>query len=567
MKIHPFILLLVCTGLFLACESPTQETKPPNILWITTEDMGTQLGCYGDAHAHTPFLDQLAAEGVLYTNAIATAPVCAPARSTLITGMYQSSIGSHHMRSQGWFPEAYQYFPQYLREAGYYCTNTSKEDYNLVYEATDIWDASSKEAHWRNRPNKDQPFFAVFNFLGTHEGRTNQLERHLEVVKDLPKDVLLEDGEPPLPPYFPDTPLVNELWTRYYNNIAGLDAYVQDLYQQLEEDGLVEDTIILFYSDHGAGVPIHKRWLYDTGLKVPLIVKAPKKYAHLVPHAQGEPTDELVSFVDMAPTALTLAGIPVPEHMQGRPFLGTDLPPERTYTYGARDRMDERYDMQRAVRDKQYKYIRYYEFPKPFVQYMNTPEKGDIMKEIRRTYAEGSLPEPGVKLMAQRKPVEELFDLEADPQELNDLAQNPDYAVVLERMRGSHVAWSVEIGDAGLIPEPILRQWEADYNKPIYRILRENEIPMEAIQQVALSDQLDFFIQNLSHTNEAVRYWAATGIGNYATQSTATLYTQLSSLLADAYPSVQIAAARALCLLGHEKDGWATLSKGLTNEG
>ena len=490
MRINLFFLALGVISLSsCTVAQKDKEISNPNILWITTEDISPQLGCYGFEYVNTPVLDQLAADGVMYTNAIASAPVCAPARSSIITGMHQSSIGSHHMRCKGRFPGEFKYYPQYLREAGYYCTNNSKEDYNLEYESEEIWDDSGKNAHWKNRPDKDQPFFAIFNFTGTHESGTNSKSKHESVCKDLPPEIMIKPGDAPLPPYFPDKPVVNELWARYCNNISALDRVAENLLNELEEAGVAENTIVIFYSDHGAGIPIHKRWLYDSGLKVPFIVYCPEKYKHLMPHEQGKPSDELVSFIDLAPTALNLAGIEIPENMQGRAFLGKNLTPEREYTYSSRDRMDERYDMQRAVRDKQFKYIRYYEFPKPFIQYMNTPEKGDIMKAIRASYEDGTLPEAGVKLMAQKKPVEELFDLEKDPNELNDLAGTPEYREVLDRMRQAHKDWSVRVADAGLIPEPILREWEEKYNKPIYNILRENEMPVDHIQKVALVNQ------------------------------------------------------------------------------
>lgn len=470
------------------------------------------------------------------------------------------------MRCTGWFPEEFNYYPQYLREAGYYCTNNSKEDYNLEYNSEEIWDESSSNAHWKNRPDKNQPFFAIFNYTGTHESRTNSKERHEEVCKDLPEDVIIEPGEAPLPPYFPDKPIVHELWARYNNNIGALDRYAENLLNELKEEGVAENTIVIFYSDHGAGIPVHKRWMYDTGLLVPFIVYCPEKYAHLMPHEQGKPSDELVSFIDLAPTALNLAGVPIPDNMQGRAFLGENLSPEREYTFSSRDRMDERYDMQRTVRDKKYKYIRYYEFPKPFIQYMNTPEKGDIMKAIRSSYAEGTLPEAGVKLMADRKPVEELFDLEKDLQELNNVADDPNYQEVLGKMRQAHKDWSVRVADAGLIPEPIIREWEQKLNKPIYNILRENEIPVDKIQEVALASDINLFVENLDHENEVVRYWSATGIGNYAEEGNQEIFDGLSPLINDEYPLVRIAAARAFCLLGQESEGLKTLSAGLTDK-
>jgi len=553
--------------LIVSCSVQNQEELPlPNILWITTEDISPQLGCYGFDFVDTPVLDQLAADGVMYTNAIASAPVCAPARTSIITGMHQSSIGGHHMRCTGWFPEEFNYYPQYLREAGYYCTNNSKEDYNLAYNSKEIWDESSNTAHWKNRPDKNQPFFAIFNFTGTHESGTNSKAKHEDVCKDLPPEIMIKPGEAPLPPYFPDKPIVHELWARYCNNISALDREAERLLNELDEEGVADNTIVFFYSDHGAGIPIHKRWMYDTGLLVPFIVYCPDKYKHLMPHEQSKPSDELVSFIDLAPTVLNLAGIEIPENMQGRAFLGENLTSEREYTFSSRDRMDERYDMQRAVRDKKFKYIRYYEFPKPFIQYMNTPEKGDIMKAIRSSYEEGTLPEAGVKLMADKKPVEELFDLENDPQELNDLAANPEYKEVLEKMRQAHKDWSVRVADAGLIPEPILREWETKYNKPIYNILRENDVPVDQIQKVALSSELNVFVENLSHDNEVVRYWAATGIGNYATAGNKEMFEKLSLLINDEYPLVRIAAARAFCILNQESEGLKTLSAGLKDQ-
>ena len=271
----------------------------------------------------------------------------------------------------------------------------------------------------------------------------------------------------------------------------------------------------------------------------------------------------MVSFVDLAPTALNLAGIPKPVNMQGRAFLGNHLSPEREYVYASRDRMDERYDMQRAVRDKEFKYIRYYEFTKPFVQYMNTPEKGEIMQEIRRANSEGNLPEAGVKLMAENKPVEELFDLINDPLELNNLAQDPEYSKKLKEMRKAHLAWSTRVGDTGLIPEPILRDWEESNGKPIFSIWRDNSIPVDEIQKTALSNDVELFTNNLTHNNEVVRYWAATGIGNYSVKGNPQLHSQLTALLEDEFPSVQIAAARGLCKLGYEEIGLPTLTQSL----
>lgn len=547
---------------WLSCQGPSGDIPPPNILWITCEDISPNLGAYGDTYAHTPHLDQLAKEGVLYTQAMASAPVCAVARSSIITGLYASSQGTQYMRCKGQLPEPVKLYPTYLREAGYYCTNNSKTDYNLAMDNKSCWDECTREAHWRNRPVAEQPFFSIFNFVTSHESRVNDAQRYQQAIANVDPKLLKSPGEVPLPPYYPNTDTVRALWSRYYNIITAMDQQVGDLLSELEADGLMENTIIFFYSDHGAGLPRHKRWLYDSGLQVPLIVKAPKKYQHLLPISAGSKTDELVSFIDLPPTLLQLAHLPIPDYMQGRAFLGENLSPQRTYTYAGRDRMDERYDMQRAVRSKRYKYIRYYEPYKPFCQYMNTPEKGAIMQAIRQAAAANSLPEAGTHIVASSKPAEELFDLQTDPWELNNLAEDPKYATQLEEMRKAHADWSDETKDTGLIPETILRQWEKEYGKSIYAIMREENIPVSLIRNTAIGDlEIEAWLTALNHPDPAVRYWAAIRLGN---DSRAREHIPvLLERATDSIPLVSIATARALCLLGAEEQGIPVLQQAL----
>ncbi|MDB4634638.1 sulfatase, partial [Rubripirellula sp.] len=283
----------------LAVESDSTPTRP-NILWISCEDISAHLGCYGDPHAITPNLDQMAAEGVRYSNAFTAAGVCAPCRSTIITGMYQNSIGTHHMRCNAKLPKWLKPFPMYLREAGYYCTNNSKTDYQFKKpSASEIWDSSGKKGHWKNRKNKDQPFFAVFNFTGCHESGIASESKYKSVTASLTPDQRQAPNElTTLPDYYPDTVVTREDWKRNYELITAMDAWAGELIQEIKDADLYQNTIIIFWSDHGVGLPRAKRWLYDSGTHIPMIARIPKAMRI---DGQGKPGSidpELVSSVD-----------------------------------------------------------------------------------------------------------------------------------------------------------------------------------------------------------------------------------------------------------------------------
>jgi len=427
----------------------------PNILWITCEDMSAQIGCYGDAEATTPNLDALAAQGARYDNAYSICGVCAPSRSCLITGMYPPSIGTHHMRCRNMPPAYVRCFPEYLQEAGYYCTNNVKTDYNFDHPKN-AWNESSRKAHWRNREDKSQPFFSVFNFTVTHESQIGTLP---EDMRDGPRGLLPEQRHDPadaqLPPYYPDTPVIRQHWAHYYDLITAMDAQTGEILRQLEEDGLADNTIVMWYSDHGVGLPRAKRWLYDSGLHIPMIVRWPGVIE------PGSVRDELASFVDFAPTVLSLAGVTPPDHMQGQVLLGDAAAPPRDYIYGMRDRMDERYDHIRAVRDKRYKYIRNYEPYRAYDQHLNYPESYPVMQDMRRVQAAGELNDAQQLYFRQSKPTEELYDTDSDPHELENLAEDPALGEDLQRLRDAMDVWEVEVGDLGAIPEFALSDWLA----------------------------------------------------------------------------------------------------------
>ena len=435
----------------------------PNFLWISFEDTNPFYGCYGDPVARTPNLDRLATQGCRWTHCFSTAGVCAPARSAVITGMYPISIGTHHMRTahtsratpemptpySAVIPHYVKCFSEYLRAAGYYCTNNVKTDYQFDPPVT-AWDELNKEAHWRNRTDPDQPFFAVFNPTRTHEsgmwpGYGPELAFDLEDMQ--------------LPPYFPDTPKVREAMARMYTHIERSDKELGELLQQLEDDGLTENTYIFHWSDHGP-LPRGKRWPYDSGIHVPMIVRGPD----IEP---GKVNQDLVSTVDLGPSLLSLGGIDVPIHMQGQAFLGGQAKLPRKYVYASRDRYDESYDMVRAVRDKRFKYIRNYRTDLPYLLWIPYRNRHPIIQEMWRLHLAGRLDETQSLMFQYPRPVEELYDTEADPYETSNLAADSAHERQLSRLRDALDLWLREVGDMGEMPESeMVRQWYPDGNQP-----------------------------------------------------------------------------------------------------
>lgn len=433
--------------------------KPPNMLWLSAEDLSPDLGCYGDGFATTPNLDAFATRALRYDRAYACAGVCAPSRSGIITGMYPTSIGTQHMRCQGIPPAGVKCFSEYLRGAGYYCTNNSKTDYQFDPPRS-AWDENGKNAHWKNRP-EDAPFFAVFNFTTTHEGQVRSEDpKRLAEVEAL-GELRHDPAKVTLPPYHADTPATRADWARYYDLITLMDREVGAALAELEAAGLAEDTIVWFWGDHGRGLTRCKRWLYESGTRAPLLIHVPEKYrAWVRPEAPDSlasgVTDQLVSFIDFAPTVLSMAGVPLPEHFEGQAFLGRDAQTPREYVYGARDRMDEAYDVIRTVRDKRYRYFRNYMPWRPCAQRIEYMDQMPMAKDLRRLHAEGKLNANQSLWFAPTKPDEELYDLETDPHEINNLAADPAHKETLERLRQAHLNWSSRTKDLGLIPEPML---------------------------------------------------------------------------------------------------------------
>ena len=441
----------------------TEIKSKPNILWITCEDMSPHLGSFGEKVAKTPNLDQLAKEGVRYTNVFSTAGVCAPSRNAIITGMYQTSIGGMHMRTSplvttftsipaysAVIPEDVRCFPEFLRKQGYYCSNNNKQDYQFAPPQT-VWDENGtppdpKKADWRGRKDKNQPFFSVINLLITHESQV--FSRGQEPLLVRPEDV-------EVPSYYPDNEIIRTDIARFLTNVQRMDKQVGEIIQKLKDDGLYENTIIFFYSDHGDGLPFVKRELYDRGLKVPMIIRFPNA------EKAGSVDNQLISFVDLAPTILSLANVRVPKYIQGQAFLGNQkakMP--RKYIYAARDRMDTEYDRVRAVSDGRYKYLKNYMPEKPYYQDIEYRLGQQSMKEILRLRDEGKLNEKQMYWFRKSKPKEELFDTKTDPNEYLNLVKNPKYQAKLVELRKKHQEWLNKYGDLGAIPEKeLLAKW------------------------------------------------------------------------------------------------------------
>lgn len=456
---------IIFLSLIISLFNGLLKAQKPNIIWLTCEDISPTLSMYGDSTAYTPNLDRLANESIIFNNAFTTVGVCAPSRSSIITGMYPTSIGTQNMRAgkdiYGWgarnyslpsnavdingdsiplysvvIPPYVRCFTEYLREEGYYCTNNAKTDYQFAAPIT-AWDANGEQAHWENREG-EQPFFSIFNLGVTHESR-------IWLNKNLPLTVAPESV--PLPAYYPENPVVRNDVARNYSNIELLDSQIGQKLKELEDAGLLENTIVFFFSDHGGPLPRGKREHYDSGLKVPFMVRLPKQLNRKF-------TNELVSFVDLAPTMLSLAGADIPEYMQGQAFLGANKSSvARTYIFGSGDRFDGFADRIRVVRDKQFLYVRNYHNELPAYKDVGYRKNIDMMNELLRLKDEGKLDKNQLYWFRNKKTSEEFYDCLFDPENLHNLIDNKEYSKTIAAMSNAIDKWLERVGDMGAIPE------------------------------------------------------------------------------------------------------------------
>jgi len=466
---HPFALLLAT----LAAAAVAMAASPgrrPNILWLVGENLTHDLGCYGEKQVRTPHLDRLAAEGLRYTRAFATNPTCAPSRSAFFTGWYQTSTDTHHMRSHRdddfRLPPGVRPITHWLRDAGYFTANlktldgraigTGKLDLNFVNEGpiyhpgTDDWSALAGRS----------PFFAVVN---SHESEYDIYDRQTakkDRVKWVGEDEHVKHANPASvspPPYYPDHPIVREEWARYLNSVSGMDVRIGWVLERLRRDGLEDDTIIIFFGDNGRLEPRGIHWCYDSGLRVPVIIRWPKNFPPPPQYQPGSVSDQIISLIDLTATTLGFAGVSRPPLMQGRIFLGERADPPRRFAFAARDRIDETVQRVRSVHDERYHYLRNYTPGPTFASLNRYKEKCfPIYPLMRELHSAGRLSGPPLALMERRGPGEELYDTASDPHEVRNLADSnvPEHRAALARLRAALDTWISETGDRGAFPEP-----------------------------------------------------------------------------------------------------------------
>lgn len=550
MNLAKQLFLFCIAGLVLlmptaACA--TDNTNRPNILWIVAEDISPFFGCYGSPEAITPNIDTFAKRSHLFKRAYSTAPICSPSRSCLATGMYATSLGSQNLRSKIELPPEISPLAKILKEHGYWTALRGKTDYN--FDANGLFDYWKQDTNpWRACP-QDKPFFAFMNLGSTHEGSGNRPERAAEALKKLPLGAKRDPAAITMPPHHPDSPEMRRIWARYHDLITVFDLEVGKVLDQLEADGLADNTIVFLMADHGMGLPRYKRWLYLTGLHVPLIVHLPKKFQG----RQGEASvrDTLVSYVDLPATALEMAGVETPSYFAGKSIFSGK---EREYVFGARDRADDMYDLSRCVFDGRYLYIRHYLPHLPPMQegYILSPVYKESVIELHRLHDAGLDTAQSQKLWEPR-PFEELYDIQSDPHEQHNVADNKALANVKARLAKRLKTWILDTRDSGFLTEPEMHLRTITANSAQHSILSNDETyPIESI--LAAADQASRPGSKLLSGGDdpALDFWAIQQrILRKDSSDKARRF--LRTKLASDSPTVRTAAAEALARLG-DKD-------------
>ena len=540
----------------------TLPKDKPNILWLTSEDNNISwVGCYGGPNGDTPYLDKLASEGFQYMNAYANVPVCAPSRSTWITGVLPISMGTQHHRSRYNIPHnIIKYYPDLLRENGYYCVNTKKTDYNIGGRPDkECWDSASLD--WK-KLKEHQPFFQVANTLDSHESRAFG---SLENLSHDPAKVVLHK-------YHPDIPIIRENYAKYQDAIRNMDDFIGKNLKALEDAGLADNTIVIYSSDHGGVLPRSKHYLLDSGIHAPLIIRIPEKYKYLWPADKiGSKIDRMVSFVDMPKTWLSITGSKVPSYMQGKIFLGPNAEEERTTHYAFRGRMDERYNNVRVIRDKRFLYIKNYMPYIPYGQHLFYLWKMPATVAWDNYYKAGKTDAVTGRFFKPRDYKEELYDCKNDPDNIKNIIDNPEYKEVVAKMRKQLTSNQDKFYDAGLMPEPDLARLAQKNNLTIYELIRKPELYNQKAYMEASDIALDKdpanvpqLITYMNDKDSGVRYWGIVGcmmLGEDAAEAKATAEKLLND---DSHP-VRTMAAWFLFKLGEKDKALACLKDMLEN--
>ncbi len=547
-----FIYLLLSLLSIASCKSISAGGKSgpgagerPNILWINSEDNGTYIGCYGDKVAKTPNLDQLAGQGFRYINCFANAPVCAVMRSSWILGIPAVTTGTQHMRSRFRVPESLEPYTALLKKAGYYTTSNGRTDYNNSSFDSEIWDEYGRSAHYRNRP-EGMPFFHNYNILATHEG---------QIFDDLYPQKYPMEGTPSediiIPPYQVETPENLADWERVYERIADMDSQVGEYLSELRESGEAENTIVVYCPDHGGITLRSKRYLFDSGTRVPLIIYIPEKWKKLAPGKPGSAIERLVQYIDLPRTFMSLAGAELPDRMPGRVFMGpsTEPAPENVFLFS--DRFIASPDMSRAITDGRWKYIRNYEPDRPRLQMLYYPlmQRGQMSQF--REYQEGRTNAVQSEIF-NLQPYEELYDTREDPYEIKNLAGLPAFTDKLKAMRQELDRHILEARDAGFIPEPLMAEIDRDITTTIYDFCQSaDNYHLEEIMKIAATaaekdpDNIPNLVKHLKHHDPIMRYWAIQGLRILGREAKPAIK-EIESAMEDAEASVRINAMMAL---------------------
>ena len=534
----------------------------PNILYFALEDITPMMGCYGDEYAKTPVFDQLAAEGIRYTNAHSVAPVCSVSRSSIVTGMYPSTIGTLHHRSGGLpAPDFLKFVPNLMGDAGYFTTN-QKSDYNIVGMKYDRQGKKVGDTPWRLRPNKDQPFFSKIDFGECHSSVTKTPEEVIipKRLNRLQPDDFHDPAAAPLPSFHPDDPVFRRSWARYYDAVTQVDYRTGEVLEALKKDGLWNDTIVIVWADHGVGMPRGKHTVWEQGTHVPLIVRFPKKYQHLAPAKPGSVVDDLVCLMDMAPSVLNMAGLTPPDYMQGRPLLVQSDAEKREFLVAMRNRLDTRTQFVRSIRDKRYRYMRHFFPHRPYAPYETFLWEAPIYDRFQELALAGKLEGAQAEYARRFKDIEQLYDSQTDPEMIHNLADDPAHADALKQMRKRLHDWMIETRDLGLIEERLL--YERAKGRSLWTVGQEIENYEEILNTANLQLEGEAGKAELKarteSDDESVRYWATLGLAvitqTAGLETVETILPALKERLSDPSLDVRLIAAEGLFNLGYYQE-------------